>query len=338
LLILKDIERAKRESAVGSKISIKSLKEIRCRLGDNGGFASAKIGLELDILPVKDFERLKGLLPEANLVDASQMLRKIRAKKSFYEVELLRQAAALNDRMFAEVDKVMRLGMKEIELAAELEYFSRKQGHLGYVNFRGLNCEMHYGHLMAGPTGACPSCLDSPTGGMGLSPAFPQSAGWKAIMAGEPVLVDYLGRYKGYMVDQTRIFSMGHLPDKLIKAHRVALEIQDELASLARPGVSCSYLYEQAIKLAKDAGFADNFMGYQNQVPFVGHGVELEINELPVIARGYDVPLEENMVLAIEPKMVFPEMGVVGIENTFLVTEKGLERLTHYPDAIKMII
>jgi len=138
-------------------------------------------------------------------------------------------------------------------------------------------------------------------------------------------------------VDQTRIYSLGKLPDKLTRAHTVALEIQAELAGLAKPGVSSAWLYEQATKLAKEAGLEDYFMGHPKGVSFVGHGIGLEINELPVIARKHDLPLEENMVLAIEPKMVFPEAGVVGVENTFIVTKNGLERLSRYPDEIRMV-
>ncbi|MEW6662011.1 MAG: M24 family metallopeptidase [Bacillota bacterium] len=337
LLIFKSLDRAIRESALESIAPIKSLKELGVRLAEYGCPLPLQIGLELDVLPAKDFRRLEELLPGVRLADASTMLRKIRARKSPYELDLLRQAAALHDRMFRQVEKVLHPGMKEIELAAELEFFSRKQGHLGYVNFRGLNCEIHYGHLMAGPGSACPSCLDSPTGGRGLSPAFPQGPGFSPIKAGEPVMVDYLGRYLGYLVDQTRIFCLGKLPDKLTRAHAIALEIQTELASLAKPGVSCAWLYDQAIKLAKGAGLDGHFMGHPNPVPFVGHGIGLEINELPVIAQGYDVPLEENMVLALEPKMVFPEAGVVGVENTFVVTVNGLEKLSGYPDEIRMV-
>jgi Xaa-Pro aminopeptidase len=337
VLILKTFARAKEESALGSIVAIKSLRDLKGRLLEHGCPVPSVMGLELDILPANDFLGLKELLPGVNLADASTMLRKIRAKKSPYELDLLRRAAALHDQMFEVAEKVLRQGMTEIELAAELECFSRKQGHLGSVNFRGFNREMHYGHLMSGPGSACASCLDSPTGGRGLSPAFPQGPGFNPIKAGEPVIVDYLGRYHGYLVDQTRIYSLGKLPEKLTRAHAVALEIQAELVGLAKPGVSSVRLYEQATMLAKEAGLEDYFMGHPKGVPFVGHGIGLEINELPVIARKHDLPLEENMVLAIEPKMVFPEAGVVGIENTFIVTRNGLERLSRYPDEIRML-
>ena len=67
---------------------------------------------------------------------------------------------------------------------------------------------------------------------------------------------------------------------------------------------------------------------------FVGHGIGLEIDELPLLARGWEHPLEAGMVFALEPKFVFPGEGAVGIENSYLVTESGAERLTTAPEEL----
>lgn len=80
-------------------------------------------------------------------------------------------------------------------------------------------------------------------------------------------------------------------------------------------------------------GLKDHFMGYPEPVAFIGHGIGIELDELPVMARGFDKLLEKNMVFALEPKFVFPE-GAVGIENTFVVTEKGLDSLTVFDESI----
>ncbi|NTW88747.1 MAG: aminopeptidase P family protein, partial [Desulfobulbaceae bacterium] len=66
----------------------------------------------------------------------------------------------------------------------------------------------------------------------------------------------------------------------------------------------------------------------------VGHGVGLELDELPVLAKGFTVPLQAGQVIAVEPKFVIPGKGVIGIENTFVVTEDGGQRLSDLPDAI----
>ena len=66
----------------------------------------------------------------------------------------------------------------------------------------------------------------------------------------------------------------------------------------------------------------------RNKVSFVGHGIGLAIDEYPAVAKGFDLPLEEGAVLAIEPKIGLPGVGMVGVENTFLVTPQGGKSLT----------
>ena len=147
-----------------------------------------------------------------------------------------------------------------------------------------------------------------------------------------------MGICNGYMVDKTRVFVIGSLPEKLYRAFNVALEIQQAVIEKAKPGVIPNDLWELSLSIVNRAGLQDNFMGYgANQAKFVGHGTGLEVDELPVIAGGFKTPLEEGMVFALEPKFVFAGEGIVGIENTWLVTSTGTEKLTIYQDDITVI-
>jgi Xaa-Pro aminopeptidase len=149
------------------------------------------------------------------------------------------------------------------------------------------------------------------------------------VRRGEPVLLDWTGVFDGYVVDMTRIAVIGDLAPELERAFEVALSIQGEVAGALRPGATGEELWERARALAEEAGLADRFMGPRgDQARFVGHGVGLELDELPVLAPGHEDPLVENQVVAIEPKFVFPGEGAVGIENTWLVTRRGGEKLT----------
>ena len=86
--------------------------------------------------------------------------------------------------------------------------------------------------------------------------------------------------------------------------------------------------------IAKKAGFEANFMGHRQKAGFIGHGVGIELNEAPVFApRSKDI-LAEGMVFALEPKFVIPQVGAVGIENTFVVTASGIEKLTQCEEEI----
>lgn len=90
--------------------------------------------------------------------------------------------------------------------------------------------------------------------------------------------------------------------------------------------MSTEDLYDLAVGVAEDAGHLEGFLGYPVPVPFVGHGVGLELDELPVVGKKSPHVLEEGMVIALEPKFIFPEKGLAGIENTFVMTRTGLKK------------
>jgi Xaa-Pro aminopeptidase len=92
-----------------------------------------------------------------------------------------------------------------------------------------------------------------------------------------------------------------------------------------------------AVEMASSVGTVARFMGYPAPVPFVGHGVGLELDELPVLGRKSNAILEEGMVIALEPKFILPGKGLAGIENTFAVSERGLEKLTSFGDEIHIL-
>ena len=141
-------------------------------------------------------------------------------------------------------------------------------------------------------------------------------------------MVDMSGNFTAYQTDMSRVYAYGKLSDEAYRAHQLSINMHQWLMENAKPGFSCAAIYEQSLKMAVDAGFSGNFMGIRQQAKFVGHGIGIEINESPILtARSKDV-LQAGMVFACEPKFVFPGIGAVGIENTYLVTENGIEKLT----------
>jgi Xaa-Pro aminopeptidase len=154
----------------------------------------------------------------------------------------------------------------------------------------------------------------------------------------EPIVLDYVFAFRGYISDHTRIFSLGPLPDELQLAHTAMLELQAEIARRAVPGVASGAIYDLALAWAQERGWAEHFMGATDErVRFVGHGVGLELDEFPFLNAGQTLPLQAGMVVAVEPKLVFPGRGVVGIENTHVVTPAGLEQLGCYPGEITVV-
>jgi Xaa-Pro dipeptidase len=147
-----------------------------------------------------------------------------------------------------------------------------------------------------------------------------------------PLSIDNGFMHEGYQTDRTQVYWLGartSIPAKVQAAQDCAMEIQARIAAALKPGIRPADLWEQSLEFARKAGFEEGFMGLgKNKVPFVGHGIGLAIDEYPAVAKGFDLPLEEGTVLAIEPKIGLPGIGMVGVENTFVVTPQGGKSLT----------
>ncbi len=338
LMIFKEFDRALQESPLEQVVSIVGNKKIPEVLAQYGYPVPEVLGLELDVLPTNLYFQYCSIFKQAKLEDISFEIRWIRAVKSEYEIEKIKAAAKFSDKVAAMVPELLTVGKTEITLAGELESYARSLGHQGIVRMRLWGSELFYGHLMSGDSAAVPSYLASPTGGAGVSSVVGQGAGFRKIGANEPILLDYVFALDGYISDHARIFSIGRLSAELEAAHEAMLEIQNEIKPQAKPGTPSGELYELMVSLAEKKGYAENFMGVgERKIRFTGHGVGLELDEFPFIAKGQQLALESGMVIALEPKTIFPGKGVVGIENTHLITENGLLPLTCFPDTITTI-
>jgi len=335
LMVYKDLERTIAESSIKNIVPLKNIGQICSLLHDNGYALPRILGMELDVLPVNLYFNYKSLFEHAKIVDISHHIRLIRAVKSAYEIDMIRKAAELSDKIADRVKEFLHEGVSEIELAGKIEARARKLGHPGIVRMRLWGSELFYGHLLSGPCAAVPSYLSSPTGGTGVSPAVAQSAGFRRIQRGEPVLVDYVFVLNAYMSDHARIFALDNLPDDLIMAHESMLKVQSVIKKEAKPKVKAGKLYDMALELTKELGYEEYFMGVgDRRIRFVGHGIGLELDEYPFLAKGQELELAKGMTIAVEPKLIFPGKGVVGIENTHVVTSEGLKQLTHFDEKI----
>jgi len=335
LMVQKDLGRAMAESAITGIVSISSPDQIPEFLRKQGIDLPHTVGLELDVLPVNRYFKFQKIFFGSELSDISGFIRLIRAVKSDYEIKIIQKASQLADRVAESVEEFIFEGIPEIELAGKIEAMARKLGHQGIIRMRLWGSELFYGHLMAGDSAAVPSYLSSPTGGAAINPAIAQGPGQRPVRRHEPVLVDYVFAFNGYLADHARIFSLGDLPDELVIAHQAMLSVQALVKQKAKPGTRSSELYEIALEKTNEFGFADHFMGVgSTRIQFVGHGVGLELDEFPFLSKNQDIILEKNMVIALEPKLIFPGKGVVGIENTHVVGDDGLNQLTRFEEDI----
>jgi Xaa-Pro aminopeptidase len=329
LMIKREIERARGESPIEDVVPLKSNREIPSLIQAHRGKVPRALGLELDVLPVRDYFKFQGFFPGTRFTDASSILRETRKIKSLFEIGLMRKAGEIGRKVYQEAKEILKEGMTEIEFGGLLEAVAKKYGHEGLLRVRSLNYEAYTWHVLSGLTGGIVSQSDSPMGGLGLSPAFPVGASLKTIKAQEPILVDFGTCFHGYQADETRMFSIGKMGQKFVDAYNACKEIHDAVLENARPGADCEALFLKTLQLAGKLGYKDSYLGPPGlQTRFIGHGIGLELNELPFLALGQSYPLEEGMTFAVEPKIVFPGEGSVGIENTVVVTRDGCEILT----------
>ena len=287
-----------------------------------------KLLLEADELSYNEYIRLQHVFRAEATGNASALIRHIRMIKTPWEIEQMRISARKHEAVYREIPACYRPGMRDVELQIEIEKRMRMHGSLGYFRAFGSNMDIFMGSLLAGENAGEPSPFDFALGGKGIHASGPLGANGTLLREGTTVMADMSGNYTAYQTDMTRVFSIGKLPDRAYRVHRVALEIQARMERTAKPGVSCAELYRDALAMAGQEGLEDCFMGTRFQAKFVGHGVGLEINELPVLTtRSKDI-LQPGMTFAFEPKFVLAGIGAVGIENTFLVTDSGVEKMT----------
>ncbi len=334
LFVRKVLERARLESPLTDVAALESVRDLPALVAERHGRLPARLGLELDVLPVALFRRLEALFPGSEAVDVGPDIVRQRAVKSPWEIERIRAAAGLADAVYERVPALLEEGLSEAAFAGRVEAEARRLGHEGVIRMRGFNQEMFYGQLLTGASGAAATFLDTPLGGTGLSPAVAQGVSFKPVRRGEPVVFDFVAVRNGYIADFTRMFVIGALPAALARAYEAALHVQEAVMHAARPGTTCGEVWETARAAAARAGLEEGFMGRgPGRARFVGHGVGLELDELPVLAAG-DTELREGMVVALEPKFVLPGLGAIGVENTCVVTAEGLVRLTTAPEHV----
>jgi Xaa-Pro dipeptidase len=328
------IKRSQERAAEESPLEVRPLKNMRNLKSDLSIPAGATIGLEMDVLPCSFYFRVNQALEGARFVDVAEEIKHIRSVKSEFELDLTEKAAVILDAGFSSVPDFIEEGMKEVDLICRLELVMRSMGHQGSLRFRRFNSIVPLGHVMSGPQAACPSFLASPTGGQGTSLLFPQGAGFSRIKRDEPIFVDMVGIYNGYIADATRIFCIGKLEPELENAYQAACQIEEEVAKELSSGNNGRELFELSEALGADLGYGD-FLGGPagRKCGFVGHGVGLELDEYPVIGP-LDHELKSSMTIAIEPKIIYPDKGVLGIEDTFLTASGPAVSLTHTPREI----
>jgi len=297
------------------------------------GIMPDAVHIETEFVPVAFLGRFRKHFSVTHICSLDNQAGSVRAVKSPYELEIMIRSGEAHRTVLEErVPELLIEGMSEVDLGGALYAEMLKLGHHGVIRFGMLDTEVAIGHIAFGESSIYPTSFNGPGGNFGMSAAVPLLGNRKRkLKKGDLVFIDIGFGIDGYHTDKTLNYIFGEKPGSDVLAeHNACLEIQYRLAEQLRPGVVPSVLFATIMEsLSPD--FQKNFMGFgSRQVKFLGHGIGLVIDEIPVIAKGFDAPLEANMVLALEPKKGIENIGMVGIENTFIVTPEGGKCITGF--------
>jgi Xaa-Pro aminopeptidase len=292
------------------------------------------LGLELDILPFITVKYIEKAFNNPEIIDVSGTLREIRSVKSPAEQKIMRRAMKQTDDSFNYIQDKIAPGKTELEIAAEIEYFLRREGHPGMVNVRMFHHNLtSNAYVMAGESTATLNSLFGPVSGTGLCKMHKNGPSKRKIKNDEAVLIDTTGVVEGYTGDETRTFFLGQPHIILRDAYEGAKDIQTRAGKIMKHGVLPETVFDELNELARELDLYQNFMGKgEDKVSFIGHGVGLELDDLPIITDKYNQPLQAGNIIALEPKFIFDNpKGGVGIEDCWIVGKNKSERITLFP-------
>ena len=258
-------------------------------------------GVEADRLTYHDYQELAGLADGAfKLSPLTGFIETQRAVKSPAEIEAIRASVLLNSKVYARVLKLVKPGVTELDLAAEIEYQMKRLGASGPA-FETI--------VAAGPRSALPHAR--PTA--------------QPVAANQLLLIDMGASLNGYASDMTRVVHLGKPGRAARRIYNAVREAQEAALAEVRAGVRAD-IVDGAARLALRRWKLDQTFQHST-----GHGLGLEIHEEPRIGKKGSMPLQAGMVITIEPGAYIEGFGGVRIEDTILVTEKGSENLTPTP-------
>jgi Xaa-Pro aminopeptidase len=266
-----------------------------------------RVGVEKSRITLEQYDAFDKQLPaRSSLRGVSGWVERLRSRKSPAEVELIRRSVGLNSKAFEQAVAYVKPGMREIELAAELEYRMRRLGAERPAFETIVAC---------GPRSAKPHA----------------SPGEDAFAPKELVVVDVGACRKGYMSDMTRMLHIGKPSRRVKQSYRAVLAAQLAAIDAVRPGVRAAQVDQAARRELRKAGLDKAF------THSTGHGLGLEIHESPRLGRKDATVLEPGMVVTIEPGIYIEDFGGIRIEDTVVVTANGCDVLTPTGKELRVI-
>lgn len=282
------------------------------RIGDDVNRKAAsrvkRLGLRLigfDSIDASVYLKLKEVMKDVNIKPANKLLSSLRKVKDEEEQRRIGEASKLTSLGMRRASEAIKAGMKERELASEIEYAMRRNGSDGTA----FDTIVVSGARSAFPHGGC---------------------GDREIAKGDLVVIDIGAKYQSYCSDLTRTIIVGEASSEQKDLHNTVLSAQDKAMSQIKSGAEACMVDAMARDLIGKRGFGEYF------VHSLGHGVGLEVHELPSLSPKSEECLEVGNVVTVEPGIYIPGFGGIRIEDTVLVKKDRYEKLTEAPYTLQV--
>jgi Xaa-Pro aminopeptidase len=258
-----------------------------------------RLGFEAKNLNFAEYQNLKKVLPpKTEFIPTYNLVESLRLIKDKKEIDKIKKAIQISIKTFGFIKSIIKPGIREIDLSAEIERFIRRES-VSQSPFPII--------VASGPRSCLPHALTSK----------------RIIKDNEPVLVDLGVDFEGYKSNLTRCFFLGKMTNKFIKVYNIVLEAQKRALGIIREGIVINKIDKIARNFISENGFGRLFFGHN-----LGHGIGLEVHEEPAISSKNNNKTKEGMVFTIEPAVYIPKEFGVRIEDIVLVRKGGLEVLS----------
>jgi Xaa-Pro aminopeptidase len=265
-----------------------------------------RIGFDGNTLLYQEFRTLKKLFPAVKFLPKAEVIERIAAVKDESEIRSIRKAVEITDRTFRDILGLIRPGVRELDLAAEISYRQRKLGAerdaFDTIVASGPRSALPHGHATA-----------------------------KKIARGELLTLDFGCVVDGYHSDMTRTVGVGRLPAEARGIYALVLDAQRAAVDAAAAGIRTKDLDAVARGVVKKGGHERHFRHS------LGHGIGLQIHEAPRISVQSRAVLEAGNVVTIEPGVYIPGVGGVRIEDDVVIGEDGCRVLTKSPKELTIV-
>jgi Xaa-Pro dipeptidase len=271
------------------------------------GPAVARLGIEPGQMRMLEHGYLAQAAADLDFVNAEQVIAQIRSTKDESETELMGKSVAIAQQAISATLPLIKIGMSERELAAELVVQLLRHGSQASLPFAPI--------VSSGPNGANPHAAPSD----------------KKIAGGELLIIDWGAAWQGYMSDLTRTFAVAHVEKEFAHIHELVRLANRAGRMAAGPAIACQAVDRAARSVIEVAGYGACFTHR------TGHGIGMQCHESPYIHEGNEQLLQPGMTFTVEPGIYLKGRGGVRIEDDVIITGDGAASLSDYPRHLSVV-